>query len=183
MTDIDRAVLFDVDGVLANFTRAVLDAVAPDTSDDEVVEWDIFAMLDARGVGETARAVAADADFWRGLPLFPDATTIVAAVRRVRPVVFATSPWPFCAGWAEARRAWLREHFGASGDEVVITSAKDRIRGATLFDDKPDNVRRWGAANPGKDAFLIARPYNEFDADGTIRVSTSAIPYIVGTLL
>ena len=158
-------VLLDVDGVLANFSQHVIDcAGVTGFTFDDVTNWDIFSLL-----GERGRVVKDEmlpsASWWLSLPVLEGAQEGVAKLREIASeVVFVTSPWLSCEQWSTVRRCWLKKHFGADPEDVIITSKKHLIRGDMFIDDKASTVEEWQAANPRGHAWVYDAPYNKGQA-------------------
>jgi 5'(3')-deoxyribonucleotidase len=118
-------------------------------------------------------------DFWASIPPIPGAIPGVEYLRSLNfNIQWVTSPWYSCLDWDGTRRLWLRRHFGATPDQVTITSRKDLVRGIALIDDKPRHVKEWYDRNPAGLAILYAQPYNRgtLRDDFTDRMNWSDIP-------
>jgi 5'(3')-deoxyribonucleotidase len=155
-------ILLDVDGVLADFTGMVRRIVASigATMPDPVTEWGFIKALprDVRYAVEDA--LEGDGP-WTDMEPIPGALDAVKAFRSAgHRVVFVTSPWASCTDWAYVRTGWLRRNMGAGMQDVVITSAKELVRGDVFVDDKPENVGAWGQVN-AYNAFIWDAPYNQ----------------------
>jgi 5'(3')-deoxyribonucleotidase len=150
--------LCDVDGVLADFTGAIvtaindhLDALAetsaipiPHKSVAEVTEWDIASCLDVPA--SLIYAKAGEPGFCESLKVLPGAVALVETLRLHGKVYFVTSPIWSAPLWMYERTHWLKKHFDAKPGEVMHTSAKELVRGDMLIDDKPQTVERWAMA-------------------------------------
>ncbi len=154
-------ILCDVDGVLADFTGHLLDrAEVKSLAREDVTQWDLFALMSPADKVR-ALSVLTDPDFWRSQPLIPDAREGVEHLRARGEVYFVTAPWWPCREWADVRAGWLREHFGATHKEIVVTEAKHLIAGDILLDDRPETVRTWGRRWPEGRALLFDATYNQ----------------------
>ena len=159
MTD---PILFDVDGVLADFSNHLLRSVGSSLTLADVDRWDIFSLV-SPVQATLAKALCADPEWWAAMPPMEGAIEAVGAVRRAgASIVFLSSPWVSCAGWEHVRRGWLERHFGARHDSFIAaaSSAKALVRGAALVEDKPEMIDAWTRAHPGRPAFLFDAPYN-----------------------
>lgn len=157
-----RDLLLDVDGVCADFSRGLIEAVGSHLLPEDVTRWDIISLFTPEQ-RELAYDYLSDPSFWRNLPVMEDAQEGVKFMEVTHNVVWVTSPWASCEGWESARRDWLNEHFGMDekGQPYHPTSEKERIDGDLLIDDKPDNVVSWAEAHPDKTAWLFEAPYNK----------------------
>jgi 5'(3')-deoxyribonucleotidase len=155
--------LLDVDGVVANMVLALLNAIGSKSTPSDFPTWDVLKAL-PKEEHDRAIEVLEDPSFWLNLPLVEGAKRGVQELRdQGYEVVWVTAPWKSCPGWDEARRSWIRKHFGPD-DEIIITADKQTVDGDLFIDDKPDNVESWKKAHPGKPAFLFNTPHNK-DSD------------------
>jgi len=161
-------VLCDVDGVIANFTAAVLDVVADVTGERHpeaaVDQWSI---KDALRLPPAAwRAVVKEITapgFAYGIEPYPLAVAGVKRIAARSDLYFVTSPWWTSNTWMHDRTDWLVKYFGQDqGHKVIHTSHKSVIRGDALIEDKPETLSAWlPHANDGAQALLMDRPYNK----------------------
>lgn len=163
-----KVFLVDVDGVLADFTGALLNACGSKLKTSDINDWDMFSMIepDAR---KKAFEVLKTKEFWRNLPLLPNAQNEIEKLRRKGRVLFVTSPWGNptagweCDGWGYARAHWLREHFNAIPADIIITYSKGFVSGDVLIDDRFKNIQEWAEMNPKGKAFLVRCSHNHKD--------------------
>lgn len=164
-----KVILTDVDGVLADFTTSLLKECGSSIKSEDINNWDCFSMMEQEHRDYALNKVLKDPDFWRNLPLLPHAQTAVEDMRRQGTLLFVTSPWANrtsgweCKGWGWARAHWLREHFDASHEELIIAYSKHYIRGDILIDDRLKNVTTWAEHNLRGTAYLMRQPHNRYD--------------------
>jgi 5'(3')-deoxyribonucleotidase len=126
-------IFLDCDGVLADFDIYAHEyfGMHPRHYEKQMGAEKFWAELEAKG------------DFYRNLPLMPDANILVDGVRHLKPTILTGCPR---GNWAEAQKvAWAGEHFP---DIPVITcrSADKRAHakaGDVLIDDWPQHRHRW----------------------------------------
>lgn len=162
MTATKPIVLLDVDGVVADCGSAMhrlaesffgMRFPAPSTW----TEYDVTKSLglqaaDVKRFWELARStVWADS-----IDLYPHALAGVSALREHADVAFCTSPWRGNASWCHYRYELLHRHF--PGVDVIQTSAKHRIVGDYLVEDKPEMVALGGRGRWR--GLLWDQPYN-----------------------
>lgn len=107
----------DLDGVLADFDKAVLELTgkAPDRDNLARADKDMWKAIDLAGT------------FYRDLDLMPDAMELWGHVKDHDPTIL--SGIPLTRGASEQKRQWCAEHLGP--DAPVITCAsKDKIHKA-----------------------------------------------------
>lgn len=140
-------ILLDVDGVCADFTGMVRRLVKGMGGQ---MPWPVTQWGFIKGS-------------WMDMEPIPGARGVVEAFRRAgHRVVFVTAPWESCVEWAYARTSWLKHEMGADPRDVVITSAKELVRGDVFVDDKIENVAAWREEDyPGRlRGYLWDAPYN-----------------------
>lgn len=139
--------LCDVDGVLNNFYRQLLDKVDSSLTDEQLVKlnnWDFLTDIEPEKQKE-AYSILKDESFWVNLVPNELSQLMIEKIRSHRhEVVFCTSPWLGTKGWADVRRKWLINNFNAEGNkDLIITYRKDLCFGHVFIDDKPENVKKW----------------------------------------
>ncbi len=171
LLNLNGRALVDVDGVLSNFRKHVLDTVPGGTqmTVDDVTDYDVFSMLGDPGE-EMQKTLLRDPEWWRAIPVNSLANAGIVELRtRVDELFFVTSPWWNCPGWEHARRAWLSDWFDAKNREVIPTSSKHIVNGQWFLDDRPEHVKAWieeqVKLRPIVRAYLYDAPYNR-DASG-----------------
>lgn len=160
-------ILFDVDGVLADFTGRVLDVVHEETgrahTPDDHTKWSFREALGlpARHWRAVARRIG-EPGFACSLRPYPGAVELVKRVAEQHEVFFVTADWRSSPTWVHDRNAWLERHFGRTlGSRVVHTSHKVLVDGDVLVEDKVETVEAWERAGQGRRrAFIVDRPYN-----------------------
>lgn len=186
-TALCRLLLCDVDGVLADFTGAVLSLVEAYTgrryTRADVTSW---SYREALGLTpEEWRDVSAHISqpgFARRLEPLPAAEELrrLIASTPALDVQFVTSPWRSSPTWYADREAWLCDTFGRTqGRRVTFTSEKHHVAGDWFVDDSADHVRAWVEAQVIRrhpepwHAFVWDAPYNRGETRG-VRVSSFA---------
>ena len=158
MTLASDPVLLDCDGVASDMVNHALAEVG--YNGPSPTSWEFRPILSKPQQDHIERLLN-DPVFWRTIPTVPGSQAGVEFIRSLGfNVHWVTSPWYSCEGWDYARRSWLLENFGATPDQITITSRKDLVRGLAIIDDKPTNVLDWRTRNPGGFTLLYAQPYN-----------------------
>lgn len=165
----NEGAIVDVDGVCADFVGGLEKSLGRKFTADELKEWEFIKKLPP---DEKRRVygICADPDFWRNLDVVKGAKEGVKYLESLGlHIIWATSPWSSCEGWADARRDWLNRHFQMDSKKhsYVPGSDKAQIEGDFIIDDKPDNVKEWMTAHPGKKAFIFDALYNRNFHDAT----------------
>lgn len=165
-------VLVDVDGVLADFTGAWLEIMVEMTGleikREEVSDWDIFGVLETRGVNEplrnhvkeVCRSATSRAGFCGSLKVLAGAQDGFNQLRDIADVYIVTSPWnsPY---WTFERDSWLLDNFGVPRKNIVHTDAKYLVSGDYLIDDKTSHIVNWCAEQPNGQGILWESAHNK----------------------
>jgi hypothetical protein len=167
-----RPIMFDVDGVLADFVLGFLQVVnalpkgkgiIPYSTHEQKV-WD-FA-LPPKLLHAAWDIVKAERHFWADLPalISPAVFKDINRLRRYREVYFVTNRVGHKAH--EQTREWLVTH-GIEHPAVVVTGRKGQfaaaINAAAAIDDKAGNAVYTAYESPTTESFIIDLPYNHFD--------------------
>ena len=156
-------VLFDMDGVLADFTGSALKFFGWKLKPNER-HWDWMTKF---GHEPDCSEFWGALDFssWSKISILPDGFELFAKVRKLFPeerIGFLTTPHPKSPSCYEAKMEWIKFHFGETFSGRVFTG-KDKYLIANpkmlLLDDKDENVEMWNKA--GGHAILIPRAWNK----------------------
>jgi 5'(3')-deoxyribonucleotidase len=156
-------ILLDVDGVLADFTGAVLRVgnkfSGMQKTHEDVTMWDIWKVFPDRCKEDILKEVSS-AGFCSGLECLPHAKKMVSNLREMGDVYAVTSPWHSSPTWCWERTLWLLEHFGFEANQVVHTHEKRLVRGDVLIDDRVETIKAWDAEVGNILGILWDAPYN-----------------------
>lgn len=165
-------ILFDVDGPCGAFVDSLLAHMSADKSlgivptADKVVEWDFHKTIFDKVQRDAFHELMENPLFWATMSVEPGAQEVVRKLREAgHQVDFITSPWVTCVGWESARRDWLKAHFDAEFDDVIVCPGvkKHRYHGDILIDDKPSTVKAWQHRHDEGLALLYACTHNRND--------------------
>ena len=167
-------VVFDVDGVLANFTKSfttlryALYGVGPVLDKDEAATWDSCSRGASVENSKTWDHIMQSPTFWQdmepafrveeghGLPGLVITSNLYFVTARAGLHVKRQTEW------------WLHKHLGIAYPTVVLTKYKGdfcKTVGANYcIDDKADNASAVAWITHGKTkSYLLDRPYNRYD--------------------
>jgi 5'(3')-deoxyribonucleotidase len=145
----DKILLLDVDGVVANFGQYYLDIVESKLgykyNISDLVEWNYW---DVMKLSEYERQII---DHELHLPgcasrLEPHEGAVagVLGLIEVCDVRFVTAPLRGNSTWVYDRNLWLREYFGFEvADRTIYAQDKSLIYGDIFVDDKISNLSDW----------------------------------------
>lgn len=174
------SVLFDIDGVVANFVEPVLSLINKvggySYREEDIDQWDIRAALslDNYEWAEVVQLIQTEG-FASSLSLYEGAKANVRLINETHDVDFLTSDWRGSKTWVYDRNHWLVKQFGSLGKNVTHTSRKHKFAGDVFVEDKIDNAVKWGNAHPNGQAVLWTRPWNDAfnaEAHGVVRVAS-----------
>jgi 5'(3')-deoxyribonucleotidase len=140
-------VLLDVDGVLADFTSAVLaliyDVTGRRYQAQDVTTWEVFDSIPEKEAQAEVYRILKGRGGCLGIPVCDEAKEGVARLREVADIVIVTSPFSGSETWVHERNEWLYKHFGIERHDVIHANKKARIHGDVFIDDKPEHVDDW----------------------------------------
>ncbi len=166
----DKIILIDLDGVLANFNKAIADAFNKDYNEIEdnwtPGNWSIAQQLNL-SEGEIWARVNKIESFWEDIELYPYAKKLVKYLKSKYEVNVCTSPSsnPACA---TGKMKWLLKHKFGFGRNIIITPQKHLMAGPNriLIDDMDKNCDKFKAH--GGEPLLFHQVWNsggKFDGD------------------
>lgn len=133
MTETKPHIFLDCDGVLADFDAHAMAYFGepPREFEKRLGSAEFWRQLEARG------------DFYRSMPVMPDAHVLYEGVRHLNPTILTGCPR---GNWAEAQKvAWAEEHF--PGVPIITCRSADKRAhakpGDVLIDDWPQYRHRW----------------------------------------
>lgn len=150
-------VLFDVDGVIADYAQLHVAAVIASGVRNipeawRPSQWDINKELKlTKEEEDRVQTLVAFPGVAKSMVPFPGAIEAVKRIAKIADVYFVTTPNGDSPTWGFDRTEWLKEKFGkALGEKVVLTHYKYLIPAEYLVDDKVENCQEWEEWNPGK---------------------------------
>lgn len=153
----NKPILVDCDGVLCDFTQAVLDMqVDGNLKREDITDWDLFDLLEDTDAANARTVLTHSASAWENMGLIEGAEYFFGQLRGLgkangRDVLVVSSPWQSNPNWDRSRKWWLNKHFDVKPENVIITPHKHLLDGFCLIDDKLDNVNKYaliGRDNP-----------------------------------
>lgn len=154
-------ILFDMDGVVANFTKAAMDVHKKSLPYDQI-EWNWPAQVGFKDATDPAFwEPLGNTEFWANLPVMEDGFDLFKAVENVygiHNIAFLSDASAFASG--DGKMIWLKKYFPEYQKRVVFTKYKDLVASPDklLIDDNDENVRRFDDA--GGKAIVLPRPWN-----------------------
>jgi hypothetical protein len=170
-----KPVIFDVDGVLADFTAgftALASGMFPEftptrATDQATYHWQ---GLDKKQVNEVWRAIDKTPGFWESLPPLVDDSVFSGIGRLVfsRPVYFVTAR-PDSAKIETERWIWGQGYY-LENPTVITTKKKGEFAKAVgagwCIEDKPSNASMVAWLTDGETkSYLLDRPYNRVSTE------------------
>lgn len=165
-------VLFDIDGVFADFITPCLETASRHTGEtyayDDVNDWDIMKSLNiAPDIAENIYKAMQVPGLCLSIPAYEGALEGVTRVREFADVWAVTSPFGG-EHWMHERDQWLVQKMGFHKDDVLHVRSKRKhgVFGDVLVEDKTETLVTWQAAWPASRGILFRRGYNDRDAWG-----------------
>jgi 5'(3')-deoxyribonucleotidase len=156
----NRAILCDVDGVLANFVNGVIESHDMPLTHDEYATWDHHRVL---GIAdEKFWEPTREAGWWESLLPYSWSVNLIVELESIAPVVFTTTT-SACSKCPSEKVNWLRDwgFLGTMATNYMIGPKKELMaRPETiLIDDSDDNVEKF--IHAGGNAILFPQPWNK----------------------
>ena len=163
---LNKPVLFDVDGVVADFIGACLDFIN-NRDGTNLAHKDVPGDIRKYSFWtDDCEDHIRSAGFCLNLKPIEKWSQCVNEVKAMDvPVMFVTSPYD-APLWAYERIKWLEKHFDATRDDVILARMKKYVSGIVLVDDLPRNVYEWCKYNEREqfgdfDGVLVDQPWNQ----------------------
>lgn len=164
MTAANNIALFDMDGSLANYNKALVRDLAAIASlhDEPVNEDNIWYLADRQPwLRERMKLIKNQPGWWLNLEPIPDGLTILDWSRRFgyEIHILTKGPKKHSRAWKE-KVEWCQRHIGDDVD-IHITSDKGLVYGRVLYDDYPDYMLRWLKHRPRGLGIMPITPFNK----------------------
>jgi 5'(3')-deoxyribonucleotidase len=143
MTEIEPWALFDMDGTLSDFEKALSKELNFLKSPDEP-EFYGHLSDDAPGyIRARADLIRADGSWWENLERFPLGWDVlkIAQDLKYNIMILTQGPRRNPEAWAGKKR-WIDKHLGPNTN-LTITRNKGLVYGKVLVDDFPEYVEQW----------------------------------------
>lgn len=162
--DQSKIILIDQDGVLADYTKAHLEAIReafPELeriSPLECIKWNTEEHFPPR-YRKRIEALALSPGFFRNLEPLPGAILAMKELLQDgHDVRICTAPKRAFENCVGEKFAWVKEHLGQEfAERIIMTRDKTLVQGDILIDDKPDVS---GRIVPSWTHILFDQPYN-----------------------
>jgi 5'(3')-deoxyribonucleotidase len=162
-------ILLDIDGVVANFAKPVVDEINRVAGTyhrvDQIRDWDIYGSLGvSQEVADAVDRWISSPYFCAGLEPYPDALAGIEELRGFAHVIACTSPWK-SRSWMHERVEWLETYARFDRSDIIFTHRKDLVFGHALVDDKVSTLKKWREGSCGGEAIVFRQPWNEVEME------------------
>lgn len=157
-----KIALFDLDGTLVDFDRAMRDGLARMLSPGEsrITEETNIWSEERPWLEERKRLIKTQPGWWANLPVFQLGWDVLAEARDIGfdINILTKGPYNTTSAWTE-KVDWCRRHVPYT--KVTITEDKSLVYGRVLVDDWPKYVEPWLANRPRGIVIMPAQPWNK----------------------
>lgn len=153
----EKTILLDMDGVLADFVNAAFEAHGREFNPDACMGYNLlneFSMTK-----EDFWAPIDNYEFWRGLEPYPWSVGLLRQLSEIAPVVLVTTPSK-SSDCLKAKREWVEDHLPPMYRDIVMGESKELTasENTLLIDDCDRNVRKFRES--GGEAIVFPQPWN-----------------------
>lgn len=168
-------ILFDLDGTLCDFNKALGAAMKPLEGPGESHDYDNYEQATEPAYMKARRRLVKQMPgFWRGLPPYEPGFQLLklAYEAELRVVIFTKGPKATPRAFKE-KVEWCHTHIGGDFDISLVTD-KGLHYGKILVDDYPPYIEAFLEHRPRSRVIMPAHPYNEeFDHPQVLRFHNS----------
>ena len=159
---IENIALFDMDGTLCDYDKALLEKLEVLRSPHEPVFKLPLRDNAPNCIKERADLIRASEKWWEELPKFKLGRDILEAARELeyRIVILTPGPRRNPASWS-GKKKWIDKNLGPDVD-ITMTRDKGLVYGKVLVDDFPEYIERW---LKWRKRGLVIMPANEGNKD------------------
>jgi hypothetical protein len=179
----DNIGLFDLDGSLANYDKAILEGLAALKSPDESVIEDVRAVGEIPHVKARMDLIMRQPSWWCNLEPIPMGFQVLELAKEIgfQIHVLTQGPRTKPLAWKE-KVEWCHKHLGPDID-IHITHNKGMVYGKFLYDDYPDYMLRWLEHRPrGLGIMPVSGSNKEFRHPQVVRWDGSNIDEVAEQL-
>lgn len=158
----DSIGLFDLDGSLADYDKAVLAKLMILKSPDEPVVHDVREAFQVPYLKARIELISREPNWWLNLEPIPMGFQVLEVAKAIgfQIHVLTQGPKAIPLAWKE-KVEWCQKHLGPDID-IHITRNKGLVYGKFLYDDYPDYMLRWLKHRPRG---LGIMPVNKINKD------------------
>lgn len=162
MSNQPKIALFDMDGSIADYELAMLEALESLRSPKEnKILCGLHSLEQVPYYGKRIRLIKSQSGWWRNLPRIEMGFTILNLAREIGFDIHILTKGPRSTpnAWKE-KLEWCDNQPELQGCPVHIVSQKDLTYGHILYDDFPDYLNSWLEVRPRGQAIMPVSPAN-----------------------
>ena len=180
--DIENMALFDMDGTLCDFEKAMFKSLEFLRGPEEEVYYPPIKDDAPKYIQNRADLVMADANWWANMPKFQFGWDVLDIARKLdyRIMILTQAPRknPFSLS---GKKMWLDKHL--PGTDFTMTRDKGLIYGKVLVDDYPRYADRWLEWRKNGLVIMPANRINEgYSHKQVIRYDGSNLDEVIGAM-
>jgi hypothetical protein len=181
--DSDNIGLFDLDGSLADYDKAVLEGLALLASPEEPPVVDVRNARQVKHLQARVDLITRQPNWWANLERIPMGFQVLELAREIgfRIHVLTQGPKAIPVAWKE-KVEWCHKHLGADTD-IHITRDKGLVYGRFLYDDYPVYMQKWLRHRPrGLGIMPVTAANREFVHPQVVRWDGTNLEEVVSRL-
>lgn len=143
MTKPENIALFDMDGTLCDYNKALFEDLEKLRSPNEPLYRDRVGDNSPKYIRNRVNLIRSSESWWEKLPRFQLGWDILEVTKRLdyRIMILTQGPKRNPSSWSGKKR-WIDRHLGTDVD-ITITRDEGLTYGKVLVDDYPDYIERW----------------------------------------
>lgn len=179
MVEVDNLALFDLDGSLANYDKAMIAGLQLLAGPDEPPIDDLWRIRTLPHIHNRKEAISKIPGFWVNLEPIPEGMAVYNAALEIgfRTMVLTQCPAKKYYA-AKEKIEWIHKHLG---DEIPfdLTREKQGRYGRLLYDDYPEYMDQWLSVRPRGLGIMPVTEYNkDYRHPQVIRYDGTNLEYV-----
>jgi 5'(3')-deoxyribonucleotidase len=138
--------LLDCDGVMSNYSKAVIDFVNKTVGErytvNDITQFNILKSLGQEHLKSSLDREILNTELCLNLEVYPGTLEALNYLRNISQVFCLTAPYSSIV-WPGQRIEWLINKLNFDKNEIIITHAKHLVYGHIFVDDRPENLNQW----------------------------------------
>ena len=161
MVDTESIALFDMDGTLCDFDKALFESLEKLRNPSEEKVYSLHSKMFPNYVKARADLIKQQESWWENMPKFKLGWDVLEIAKKqgYKLMILTQGPKDNPSAWS-GKMKWLAKNL--PGIDVTMTRDKGLVYGKILVDDFPEYIKRWLKNRPRG---LVIMPTNEENKD------------------